>query len=83
MAASSSASPILDLEHFITSSFSDLSLEVPSDDVEYIARLVEEEELEDEDKKEGVKGMVEMYMDVSEGLVRDLGEIRDRWFLTC
>lgn len=33
--------------------------------VEYIARLVEEEELEEIDKKEGVKGMVEGFMPVS------------------
>jgi hypothetical protein len=30
--------------------------------VEYIARLVEEEELEDDDKKEGVKGMLEGFL---------------------
>jgi hypothetical protein len=33
--------------------------------VEYIARLVEEEELEDDDKKEGVRGMLEGFLPVS------------------
>ena len=28
---------------------------------EYIARLVEEEEMEEEDKKEGIKGMIEGF----------------------
>ncbi|KAJ9122532.1 hypothetical protein QFC22_001961 [Naganishia vaughanmartiniae] len=50
------------LEDFITEKFTALKLEIPSDDVEYIARLVEEEELEEVDKKEGVKGMVEGFM---------------------
>ncbi len=30
--------------------------------VEYIARLVEEEDLPEEDKKEGVKGMMEGFI---------------------
>ncbi|KAI5452165.1 hypothetical protein NCC49_001103 [Naganishia albida] len=50
------------LEDFISEKLSALKLEIPADDVEYIARLVEEEELEEIDKKEGVKGMVEGYM---------------------
>ncbi|KAJ9127007.1 hypothetical protein QFC24_001238 [Naganishia onofrii] len=50
------------LEDFISEKFTALRLEIPSDDVEYIARLVEEEELEEIDKKEGVKGMVEGFM---------------------
>ncbi|KAJ9098657.1 hypothetical protein QFC21_004305 [Naganishia friedmannii] len=50
------------LEDFISEKFTALKLEIPSDDVEYIARLVEEEELEEIDKKEGVKGMVEGFM---------------------
>ena len=33
--------------------------------MEYIARLVEEEELEDDDKKEGVRGMLEGFLPVS------------------
>ncbi|KAJ9094123.1 hypothetical protein QFC19_008075 [Naganishia cerealis] len=50
------------LEDFISDKFTALKLEIPSDDVEYIARLVEEEELEEIDKKEGVKGMVEGFI---------------------
>ncbi|GHJ87447.1 hypothetical protein NliqN6_3849 [Naganishia liquefaciens] len=50
------------LEDYITERFTALKLEIPADDVEYIARLVEEEELEEMDKKEGVRGMIEGYI---------------------
>jgi len=47
------------LEEYITAQFSSLALEVPNDDIEFIARFVEEEGMEREDKIEGVKGMLE------------------------
>lgn len=56
--------PGLALEQFITAQFESLSLSVPSDDVEMMARFVEEE-LEREDKIEGVKGMLEGVVEVS------------------
>ncbi|KAG7532223.1 hypothetical protein FFLO_03691 [Filobasidium floriforme] len=55
------------LESFISAKFTALALSIPEDDVEYIARLVEEEELEDDDKKEGVKGMLEGFLPVKDG----------------
>ncbi|KAH8077861.1 hypothetical protein HD553DRAFT_166857 [Filobasidium floriforme] len=55
------------LESFISAKFTALALSIPEDDVEYIARLVEEEELEDDDKKEGVKGMLEGFLPMKDG----------------
>lgn len=52
------------LEQFITSQFAGLSIDVPLDDVEMMARFVEEE-LEREDKVEGVRGMLEGVVEVS------------------
>ncbi|WWC66152.1 uncharacterized protein I206_100053 [Kwoniella pini CBS 10737] len=47
------------LERYITEQLTNLSLSVPQDDVEMMARFVEEEGLEREEKLEGVKGMLE------------------------
>ncbi|KAJ9113716.1 hypothetical protein QFC20_001739 [Naganishia adeliensis] len=63
------------LEDFISEKFTALKLEIPSDDVEYIARLVEEEELEEVDKKEGVKGMLEGYM--TEDMIQEPSDDRE------
>lgn len=46
------------LERFITEQLSALSLTVPSDDVEFMARFVEED-MEKEEKLEGVRSMLE------------------------
>jgi hypothetical protein len=40
-------------------------LDIRYGQIEYIARLVEEEELEEQDKKDGVKGMLEGLGSVS------------------
>ncbi|BEI86112.1 hypothetical protein CcaverHIS002_0603990 [Cutaneotrichosporon cavernicola] len=47
------------LERFIADKFAAMSLCVPSDDVEMMARFVEEDGIEREDKVEGVRGMLE------------------------
>ncbi|WOO82360.1 uncharacterized protein LOC62_04G005854 [Vanrija pseudolonga] len=47
------------LERFITAQLEGLSLVVPSDDVEMMARFVEEDGMEREEKVEGVRGMLE------------------------
>lgn len=47
------------LEKYLASQLLKLGLEVPSDDVEYMARFVEEDGLEVDEKVEGVKGMLE------------------------
>lgn len=47
------------LERYIADKFAALSLSVPADDVEYMARFVEEEGLERDEKVEGVRGMLE------------------------
>lgn len=47
------------LEKYLAAQLVDLKLDVPSDDVEYMARLVEEDGLEVDEKVEGVKGMLE------------------------
>lgn len=46
------------LERFITAQLEALSLTVPSDDVEFMARFVEED-MEKDEKLEGVRGMLE------------------------
>ncbi|WWC86504.1 uncharacterized protein L201_001381 [Kwoniella dendrophila CBS 6074] len=51
------------LERYITDQLSSLSLSVPQDDVEMMARFVEEEGLERDEKLEGVKGMLEGVVD--------------------
>ncbi|WVQ97457.1 hypothetical protein IAU59_004570 [Kwoniella sp. CBS 9459] len=47
------------LERYIVDQLSSLSLSVPQDDIEMMARFVEEEGLERDEKLEGVKGMLE------------------------
>ncbi|BEJ16948.1 hypothetical protein CspHIS471_0603490 [Cutaneotrichosporon sp. HIS471] len=49
----------LALERFIADKFAAMSLSVPSDDVEMMARFVEEDGIDREDKVEGVRGMLE------------------------
>lgn len=46
------------LERFITAQLEALSLSVPADDVEFMARFVEED-MEKDEKLEGVRGMLE------------------------
>ncbi|WWC58847.1 uncharacterized protein I303_101391 [Kwoniella dejecticola CBS 10117] len=47
------------LERYIAEQLTGLSISVPQDDVEMMARFVEEEGLERDEKLEGVKGMLE------------------------
>lgn len=47
------------LERFLAAELEALGLEAPSDDVEYMARFIEEDGLEADEKIEGVKGMLE------------------------
>ncbi|RSH79137.1 uncharacterized protein EHS24_001175 [Apiotrichum porosum] len=58
------------LERYISDQMAGLSLAVPADDVEMMARFVEED-LEREDKVEGVKGMLEGV--VEDGVLPDAG----------
>jgi hypothetical protein len=53
------------LERFMKEQFDTLSIEVPEDDLEMMARFVEEEGLEKEEKVEGVRAMIEGFVDVS------------------
>lgn len=53
------------LERYLAEQLAGLSLEVPSEDVEFMARFVEEEGLESDEKVEGVKGMLEGVVEVS------------------
>ena len=52
------------LERFMKEQFDALSIEVPEDDLEMMARFVEEEGLEKEEKVEGVRAMIEGFVDV-------------------
>ncbi|KAK1925704.1 hypothetical protein DB88DRAFT_484831 [Papiliotrema laurentii] len=71
------------LERFLSAQLAGLSLTVPSDDVEYMARFVEEEGLEREEKVEGVKGMLEGVVEGGElpdsGVDEALGKVVDEW----
>ncbi|RSH92046.1 hypothetical protein EHS25_009417 [Saitozyma podzolica] len=71
------------LERYITAQLAALDLDVPSDDVEYMARFVEEEGLERVEKVEGVKGMLEGVVSEDglpdEGLDEALGRVVDEW----
>lgn len=51
------------LERYITSQLAGLTLTVPDDDVQFMARFVEEEGLLREEKVEGVRGMLEGVVD--------------------
>jgi len=44
--------------------FTVLAIEVPEDDLEMMARFVEEEGLEKDEKVEGVRAMIEGFVDV-------------------
>ncbi|WVQ82511.1 hypothetical protein IAT38_004640 [Cryptococcus sp. DSM 104549] len=59
------------LERYIIDQLSSLSLTVPQDDVEMIARFVEEEFIERDEKLEGVKGMLEGV--VEDGVLPESG----------
>ena len=52
------------LDRFMKEQFDALSIEVPEDDLEMMARFVEEEGLEKEEKVEGVRAMIEGFVDV-------------------
>ena len=52
------------LERYMKEQFDALSIEVPEDDLEMMARFVEEEGLEKEEKVEGVRAMIEGFVDV-------------------
>lgn len=51
------------LERFLAAQLDKLNLNVPDEEVEFIARFVEEEGIEREDKVEGVRGMLEGIVD--------------------
>lgn len=53
------------LERFMREQFDALDIEVPEDDLEMMARFVEEEGLEKDEKVEGVRAMIEGFVDVS------------------
>lgn len=53
------------LERYLKLQLDDLKIEVPEDDLEMMARFVEEEGLEKEEKVEGVRAMLEGMVDVS------------------
>jgi hypothetical protein len=52
------------LERFMKEQFTVLAIEVPEDDLEMMARFVEEEGLEKDEKVEGVRAMIEGFVDV-------------------
>ena len=52
------------LERFMKEQFDVLAIEVPEDDLEMMARFVEEEGLEKDEKVEGVRAMIEGFVDV-------------------
>jgi hypothetical protein len=52
------------LERYMKEQFSVLAIEVPEDDLEMMARFVEEEGLEKDEKVEGVRAMIEGFVDV-------------------
>jgi len=52
------------LERFMKEQFTSLAIEVPEDDLEMMARFVEEEGLEKDEKVEGVRAMIEGFVDV-------------------
>ena len=52
------------LERFMKEQCDALSIEMPEDDLEMMARFVEEEGLEKEEKVEGVRAMIEGFVDV-------------------
>ena len=52
------------LERFMKEQFGVLAIEVPEDDLEMMARFVEEEGLEKDEKVEGVRAMIEGFVDV-------------------
>ena len=56
------------LERFMKERFGVLAIEVPEDDLEMMARFVEEEGLEKDEKVEGVRAMLEGFADVSSAL---------------
>jgi len=53
------------LERYMKEQFGVLAIEVPEDDLEMMARFVEEEGLEKAEKVEGVRAMIEGFVDVS------------------
>ena len=57
------------LERYLKLQLDDLKIEVPEDDLEMMARFVEEEGLEKEEKVEGVRAMLEGMVDVSASLL--------------
>jgi hypothetical protein len=56
------------LEKYLTAQISELGLDIPSDDIEYMARFVEEDGIEVDEKAEGLKGMIN-------GVVGEVGEL--------
>lgn len=53
------------LERYLTDQLDSLEIEVPQDDLEMMARFIEEEGLERDEKIEGVRAMLEGMTEVS------------------
>lgn len=53
------------LERYLKQQLDELKIQVPEDDLEMMARFVEEEGLEKDEKVEGVRAMLEGMIDVS------------------
>ncbi|WVQ76990.1 hypothetical protein IAR50_006669 [Cryptococcus sp. DSM 104548] len=66
------------LERYILAQLERLSLSAPQDDIEMMARFVEEEGLEREEKAEGVKGMLEGVVDGGELPAEGVDEMLER-----
>jgi hypothetical protein len=64
------------LERFMKEQFSVLAIEVPEDDLEMMTRFVEEEGLEKDEKVEGVRAMIEGFVDVRLSLSPSLKSVK-------
>lgn len=68
------------LERYLKLQLDDLKIDVPEDDLEMMARFVEEEGLEKEEKVEGVRAMLEGMVDVSPGHFTQIQYLNpDKW----
>jgi hypothetical protein len=56
------------LERYLKQQLEELEIQVPEDDLEMMARFVEEEGLEKDEKVEGVRAMLEGMVEVSHSI---------------
>ena len=54
------------LERYLKQQLQELNIQVPEDDLEMMARFIEEEGLEKDEKVEGVRAMLEGMVEVSQ-----------------